>query len=84
MAEQASCLVYCRSWCGDCRRALKWLDDQGYEYETVDIEEDLSARDRVVELAGKVVTPTFVIGGDTCVVNFDPEVLREQLGEPGK
>ena len=81
MADNPDCIVYCRSWCGDCHRALRWLDEQGYEYESVDIELLPAAADRVIELAGKVVTPTFEIG-DTCVVNFDPDSLREVLGEP--
>lgn len=81
MAEQPKCIVYCRSWCGDCHRALHWLDGKGYEYEVIDIDEDLDARERCIELAGKVVTPTFEIG-DTCIVNFDPAALADVLGEP--
>jgi mycoredoxin len=76
---QPTCIVYCRSWCGDCHRALRWMDDQGYEYTTVDIEEVPAAAERVVELAGKVVTPTFEIG-DVCIVDFDPEALKKALG----
>lgn len=81
MSAQPQCIVYCRSWCGDCHRALRWLDDMGYRYDAVDIDEDAAARERCVELAGKVVTPTFEIG-DTCIVDFDPRALREALGEP--
>jgi glutaredoxin len=81
MSEAPSCVVYCRSWCGDCHRALRWLDEQGYVYEVIDIDDDEVARARCVELAGKVVTPTFEIG-DACVVNFDPARLRDALGEP--
>jgi glutaredoxin len=82
MSAQPTILVYCRSWCGDCNRALRWLDEKGYAYEFIDIDEDRAARARCVELAGKVVTPTFVIGGDTCIVNFDPRALTEVLGAP--
>lgn len=82
MSPQPTCIVYCRSWCGDCQRALGWLDDMGYEYDLRDIEEDDAAHARCVQLAGKVITPTFEIG-DTCVVNFDSRVLAEVLGEPG-
>ncbi len=82
MSKSRDCIVYCRSWCGDCHRALDWLDEQGYNYESIDIEQFPEAAARVVELAGKVVTPTFEIG-DLCVVNFDPDALRDALGEPG-
>lgn len=81
MSAQPKCIVYCRSWCGDCKAALRWLDAKGYAYELRDIDEDAGSRERCVELAGKVVTPTFEIG-DTCIVNFDPGALAEVLGEP--
>jgi glutaredoxin len=80
--SQPKCIVYCRSWCGDCHRALRWLDENGYEYDLRDIDEDADSRARCVELAGKVITPTFEIG-DTCVVNFDPRALGQVLGAPG-
>jgi glutaredoxin len=81
MSPQPKCVVYCRSWCGDCHRALKWMDAAGYDYELIDIDEDPVARERCVQLAGKVITPTFEIG-TTCIVDFDPRALKEALGEP--
>jgi glutaredoxin len=81
MTDAQTCIVYCRSWCGDCHRALAWLDREGYAYTVIDIDEDADARARCVELAGAVVTPTFEIG-DTCVVNFEPSALRKVLGSP--
>ena len=77
--EKPNCIVYCRSWCGDCHRALRWMDEEGYEYVVVDIEDVPEAAQRVVELAGKVITPTFEIG-DVCVVDLDPRALKEALG----
>ena len=81
MSTQPECVVYCRSWCGDCHRALRWLDESGYTYTVIDIDDDAEARKRCVELGGKVITPTFEIG-DTCVVDFDPRALKEALGKP--
>lgn len=81
MSTQPSCIVYCRSWCGDCQRALRWLDDMGYDYDLRDIDADQKSRERCVELAGKVITPTFEIG-ETCVVDFDPHALTAALGKP--
>jgi glutaredoxin len=83
MPQTATCIVYCRSWCGDCRRAIRWLDDMGYEYTERDIDEDAEARERCIELAGKVITPTFEIG-ETRIVDFDPRALRDALGKPGE
>jgi len=72
-------VVYCRSWCGDCRRALRWLDSLGVDYEVIDIEEQPEYADNVRAIAGKIVTPTFEIGDDTCV-DFDEPRLRVLLG----
>ena len=32
--------VYCYSRCTTCKKALKWLDEQEIEYETIDIKTD--------------------------------------------
>ena len=32
--------VYCYNRCTTCRKALKWLDDKGIEYELTDIKEN--------------------------------------------
>lgn len=72
------CVVYCRSWCGDCMRAKAWLHAHDVPFKEIDIEAQPEAADRVRELAGKIVTPTFEIRGE-CVVDFDEARLRELL-----
>ena len=32
--------VYCYSRCTTCKKALKWLDEKGIEYELIDIKDD--------------------------------------------
>jgi arsenate reductase len=32
--------VYCYSRCTTCKKALKWLDDNGVKYQLIDIKED--------------------------------------------
>ncbi len=32
--------VYCYDRCSTCKRALKWLDDNGIDYEKIDIKSD--------------------------------------------
>ena len=76
--SESDCIVYCRSWCGDCRRAKAWLAENGIAYTEVDIEEVPEAAETVRQLAGKIVTPTFVIRGE-CVVDFDQARLAELL-----
>ena len=77
-ADQPQVTMYCRSWCGDCMRARRWLDDHGIEYDEIDIELVPEAADTVRSIAGKIVTPTFEIGDETCV-DFDEPRLRTLL-----
>lgn len=37
--------VYCYPKCTTCMKALKWLDEQGREYELIDIKEDNPSRE---------------------------------------
>jgi glutaredoxin len=75
-------LVYCRSWCPDCRRAKAWLDDQGIPYTEVDVDEDPDARETAAALnEGRLHTPTFVLGDGYCV-DFQPDRVRELLDLP--
>jgi len=72
-------VMYCRSWCGDCMRARRWLEQRGIPYVEVDVEEDDTARGRAAALNdGRLHTPTFEIGADVCV-DFRPELLERLL-----
>lgn len=75
-------IVYCRSWCGDCRRAKTWLDEQGIPYIEVDVDDDLEARARAEGFnEGRLHTPTFEHEGESCV-DFQPDRIREMLNLP--
>jgi glutaredoxin len=80
-AEQAVGLVmYCRSWCGDCKRARAWLEEHRIDYVEFDVEEDDTAAERAAQINdGRLHTPTFELGRETCV-DFRPERLKELLG----
>ena len=49
--------VYCYSKCSTCKKALKWLDDNGIEYNTIDIKEDNPDEKTIRELHGKSGLP---------------------------
>ena len=42
-------LVLCYPRCGTCKKALKWLDDNGFEYEYRHIVEDNPSREELEE-----------------------------------
>lgn len=80
--ESAGLIVYCRAWCGDCRRAKAWLDDNGIPYTEIDVDKDRDARDRAAGFNnGDLHTPTFELGDGVCV-DFRPEKLKDMLDMP--
>jgi mycoredoxin len=79
-ADNTRLRVYCRSWCGDCARAFRWLDERGIEYDKLDVEEDESALRFAESLnGGRLHTPTFCYGDLSCV-DFKVDWLCEVLG----
>ncbi len=59
MAEQADITIYGAYWCPDCRRAKQFLSEHQIPYHWVDIEQDQSGEDLVVEKNdGKRIIPT--------------------------
>jgi mycoredoxin len=78
--ETPRVIMYCRSWCGDCRRARAWLQENGIPYTEIDVEEDADAHSRAADHnGGHLHTPTFEIGDGVCV-DFRPDKIKELLG----
>ena len=73
-------VMYCTSWCHDCRAAREWLKARGLDYVEVDVYGAPGAGKQVREWCdGKLITPTFDING-VIVKNFDEKRLIEVLG----
>ena len=78
--DSAGVIMYCRSWCGDCARARRWLASHDIPYVEIDVEKDAHARQRAeAHNFGRLHTPTFEIGEGVCV-DFRPDTLKEMLG----
>ena len=72
-------IMYCTSWCPDCKKARRWFDERGLEIEEVNVNEDREAARKVREWAnGNLTTPTFDIYG-TILVDYDEQKLHEIL-----
>lgn len=57
-------LLYTTTWCGDCHRTKRRLDEMGIPYKEVNIEEHPDAVDVVLKHnAGKRRVPTMLIDG---------------------
>ena len=70
---QEGIIMYCNTWCPDCRRAEMWFNENDIEFTRVDVIRVPGAREKARELAdGKLVTPTFDVNG-TVVLDFKAE-----------
>ncbi len=68
---QGGIVLYCTSWCPDCRRARNWLKTNNLTYVEVDIDTNPTASEQVKKWNdGKRITPTLDIGG-VIIPNFD-------------
>ena len=43
-------VMYGADWCGDCRRSERLLNELGVEWTKIDVEADLTAADKVIEM----------------------------------
>lgn len=76
--------VYTTFWCGDCRRAKRFLKERGIEFHEVNIDEDIDAEDLVLRVNdGRRKVPTIETGGRYFACSpFDPYLLSSELGIP--
>jgi glutaredoxin len=79
----ADVVIYCTSWCPDCRRVRAYLKDHNIAYTEVDIGRDREAAAQVRAWAkGNETTPTFNIRG-TVIVGYDMPKVTAALGLKG-
>ena len=78
----ANIKMYTTTWCGDCRSAKRFLNEQGIEFDEINIEENEAAVEFVIIAnGGKRKVPTFEIDGRTFNLSpFDAKKLRAELG----
>jgi mycoredoxin len=61
--------MYATTWCGDCRRAKRWLDAHAIPYESIDIETDEQAAAEVLRINGGMRSvPTIVFPDGSILV----------------
>lgn len=72
--------IYGTAWCGDCRRALRVLDQERWPYRYVDIEFNDDARAYVEEVnRGYRSVPTIVFPDGTVMVEPSSSSLLQKL-----
>ena len=72
-------VLYCASWCKDCRKARSWLNERGLQYIEVDIDSNVAARRQVRAWSGgKLITPIVEFDG-MVIMDYDPARMEEAL-----
>lgn len=73
-------VLYGSSWCPDCRRARRLLEEEGMEYREVVVDEDPTAEALILSRSGgRRVVPTLLFGDRLFAFNPDPSLLRRLL-----
>lgn len=76
-------IFYNASWCGDCRRAKRFLDGHQVAYENVDIEGSPEAAETVERLnRGNRSIPTIIFPDGSILVEPSNAQLAHKLGIP--
>ncbi|MGO8839417.1 MAG: glutaredoxin family protein [Limisphaerales bacterium] len=68
--------LFIKPYCPWCHKAMRWLDDRGIKYETLDVIADTEAYDEMAELSGQELAPVIDVDG-AVLADFGPEELAE-------
>lgn len=73
--------VYSSSWCPDCRRAKRVLEEAATRFDEVDVDRDAQAEAMILQRSGgRRVVPTLRFGDRLWAFNPAPPLLRRLLG----
>jgi mycoredoxin len=72
--------MYGAEWCGDCRRSKRFLDSNNVKYNYIDVEADVSASDKVIEInGGQRSIPVIIFSDGTHLTEPSDIALKEKL-----
>ena len=68
--------LFIKPYCGWSHKAMRWLNDRGVEYNTVDVTADETAMAEMVRLSGAELAPVIDVEGQI-LADFGPDQLAE-------
>ena len=71
--------VYSTPTCPYCKMAKKFLEDNGIEYQDLNVAEDKAAREEMIRKSGQMAVPVIDIEGEF-VIGFNQAQLKQKLG----
>ena len=72
--------IYTTSWCGPCKMAKRLLEEKGYSFEEIDIEEKGWTREDLFDKTGGRTVPQIVVEGET-IGGYDELSQMESQGK---
>jgi glutaredoxin len=72
--------LYIKPYCGWCHKAVRWLDEHGYDYETIDVIADETAFDEMIRLSKQELAPVIDVDG-AVLADFGPDQLAAFLNK---
>ncbi len=73
-------IMYSTTWCGDCKRAKKFLDKMGVDYLDIDVDKDEQGREFVMKVNnGARVVPTIIFPDGAVLVEPSTKELRTKI-----
>ena len=82
MAQEQQLHIYTTSWCSDCRRSKRWLNDHAIPFTEINIEEDENAAAYVRKLNdGSESVPTIVFPDGTVMAEPSNRALALQVAK---
>ena len=81
-APETAVPMYTTSWCGYCVRLKKMMQREGISYAEVDIEQDPSAAELVMQAnGGNRTVPTLVFADGSALTNPSIDQIKSQLAQ---
>ncbi len=81
MTNSDTIRIYSTTWCPDCKRAKKFLNEQRIPYTNIDIEKDPAGMDLVIQVNnGSRSVPTIIFPDGEIMVEPSNAKLAEKLG----
>ena len=68
--------LFIKPHCPWCHKAMRWLDERGIKYETLNVISDREAFDEMVKLSGQTLAPVMDVDGKV-LADFGPEELAK-------
>jgi glutaredoxin-like YruB-family protein len=72
-------IVYSTSTCPFCIRVKQFLKDNNIAFEDIDVSQDQSKADEMVEKSGQIGVPVLDIDGEI-IIGFDKQAVTKALG----